>query len=260
MALCDARPPDLRAHALARDGELLLTDALHDVDLRDGHEQAAVRRVLAPRVHLPDEVQQKDQRERDVALEEDFGVGGAAEGLGWVLVHCEWGWGCGWGGTYEETRVERRHETDDVERNAGVATDDAEGSLVRKLIEGVPVELPRLAEPDVRKADATVKKEVGDTGESEKPGEDLVARLGRLVDEGQEPEKQLEDDGRHGSALAVDLGQELGRHAGGGHGLDGAGGRVGGGVRDRDDGDGDDGVENRRETLDTGHLDGEHEG
>ena len=120
--------------------------------------------------------------------------------------------------------------------------------------------LPGCAETNVRKTDAAVEEEVSDTGQGEKPGEDLVTGGGGLVDEGEETEEELEDDGRHWATLAVDLGEELRGHAGGGHGLDGTGGRISGGVGHRDDGDGDDGVEDGRETLDAGHGDGKHEG
>lgn len=52
------------------------------------------------------------------------------------------------------------------------------------------------------------------------------------------------------------MGEELGAHSVHGQCLDGTGGSKGARVGDTDDGDGNDGIEDRGETLDTGRLDG----
>jgi hypothetical protein len=111
----------------------------------------------------------------------------------------------------------------------------------------------------VGEADGAPDEEVGETRDGEQPAEDL-ARVGRLADEGEEAEGDLDDDAPERAALLVDVGEEAGRHAALGHGLHGTGGTKGARVGDRDDRDGDDGIEDGRQRLDAGVLDGEHEG
>lgn len=119
--------------------------------------------------------------------------------------------------------------------------------------------LPGLAEADVGGADGAPGEQEGQTGEGEEPGED-GALTGGLTDEGEAAKSDLEQDTPDGTALTVDIGEELGGHTALGHGLNGTGGTEGAGVGDGDDGEGDDGVEDGREDLDAGILDGEHEG
>ena len=60
--------------------------------------------------------------------------------------------------------------------------------------------------------DAAVDEENRETGEREQPGED-VAAVGRQVDEGEAAEEQLDDDDGDGTALLVNIGEDLRSHA-----------------------------------------------
>ena len=108
MTLGDTRPPGLLANIRSRHEHLLLAKPIQDVDLRDGHEKSAVRRVLGPGVRLPDDVEQDDERERDIALEEDFCVGIAAERLGRGQYVTDFDERVNWGGDLRRDSSKKR--------------------------------------------------------------------------------------------------------------------------------------------------------
>jgi hypothetical protein len=128
----------------------------------------------------------------------------------------------------------------------------------------------------VGEADTGVDEENGKTGQGEEPVEDHTSALCQ-VDESQATEQQLQDDHVDGAAFLVDLSQELGSHAcdlwlasqrtwdscGGlticSKSLDCASRAVSAGVGNAHDCDQDDGVEDRRQDLDTCKLDGNDE-
>jgi hypothetical protein len=128
----------------------------------------------------------------------------------------------------------------------------------------------------VGKTDTTVDEENGKTGQGEKPIENYAAVLCQ-VDERQATEQQLQDDHVDGATLLVDLSQEFGGHACnlwlasqrawdscGGHticskSLDCASRAVSAGVGNAHDRNQDNGVEDRRQDLNTGKLDGDDE-
>ena len=190
-------------------------------------------------VNLPEDVEGDDERERQHGLEERLGLRLAANGP-----KCD---------------VELGDQAQDVKAETDVAADDAEVGGEGQLVHAAAVVGPGAPEPDVRQTDAAPGEEVHDARESEQPVEHLRADIGGLVDEGEQREAELQDDGRDRTAVLVDVGEYSRSHALGGECLERAGGAEGARVGDRQDGYGDDGVEDRREALDAGHLDGDDE-
>ena len=119
-------------------------------------------------------------------------------------------------------------------------------------------QLPRAAVADVRQADGAPGEEGGEAGEGEQPVEGRVA-LGREGDVGQQAEDQGDHERDPRTAVLVDLGEDLGRHAVQRERLDRARRAVGARVRDGDDGDGDDGVDDGGEDFNAGQDAGAHE-
>lgn len=108
-------------------------------------------------------------------------------------------------------------------------------------------------------ADATPDKEEAKTGKGKEPAKDLSA-IGSATDVGEETEGELDKDTPERATLVVDVREELGGHAALSHSLHGSGRTESARVGDREDRDGDDGVEDAGEDLDTGILDGDDEG
>lgn len=109
------------------------------------------------------------------------------------------------------------------------------------------------------KADGTPDEEVGQTRKSQEPGEN-GALVSCNTDVCQDAKGQLEEDTPDGAAFLVDVGQHLGHHTTLCHCLQSASRTIGARVGNTDDGDGDNGVEDMREDLDTGILNGQDEG
>lgn len=107
-------------------------------------------------------------------------------------------------------------------------------------------------------ADSAPDEEEGETRKSKKPVENGAA-LGGLSDVGQKTESELNDNTVDGTSLVVDVVQELRGMATHGHSLHGTGRSEGTGVCDRQDRDGDDGVEDGGQDLDAGILNGKNE-
>jgi len=121
----------------------------------------------------------------------------------------------------EESNVELSDKADDVEEKTNVTANDTKLGLVRKLLKSATRVCPTLAETDVREVDAAPDEEVGKTGKGQKPGEENATSSSQ-VDEGQETEGHLEDDGGDRATLLVDVGEELGGHAANSQSLKGA--------------------------------------
>lgn len=121
----------------------------------------------------------------------------------------------------EESNVELSDKADDVEEKTNVTANDTKLGLVRKLLKSATRVCPALAETDVREVDAAPDEEVGKTGKGQKPGEENATSSSQ-VDEGQETEGHLEDDGGDRATLLVDVGEELGGHAANSQSLKGA--------------------------------------
>lgn len=134
----------------------------------------------------------------------------------------------------EESNVELGDKADDVEEETNVTSDDTKLGLVRKLLKSAARVCPTLAETNVRKVDATPDKEVGETGKGQKPGEENATSSSQ-VNESQETEGHLEDDGRDRATLLVDVGEELGGHAANSQSLKSASRGKSGAVCDTDD-------------------------
>jgi hypothetical protein len=71
--------------------------------------------------------------------------------------------------------------------------------------------LPSHAEADVGKTDTTVNEQNRKTGKREKPVEDVATILSQ-IHKGEAAEQKLQDDHIDGTALFVDLGEEVGCH------------------------------------------------
>lgn len=90
---------------------------------------------------------------------------------------------------------------------------------------------PSHAETDVGKADGTPDEEDGETGKGEQPVEDVAALAGH-VEVAEETAGDLEGNAPEGTALLVNVLEELGGHAATGESLDGTGGTESAGVCD----------------------------
>ena len=110
----------------------------------------------------------------------------------------------------------------------------------------------------MRKVDATPDEEVGKTSQGKQPGEKNGASRGK-VDEGQETESKLQNDGGNGATLLVNVSEDLGSHATSSESLQSTGRGESRAICDRDNGDGDDSVEDRRQGLDSGKTNGNDE-
>lgn len=151
------------------------------------------------------------------------------------------------------------NEADDVESQSDPTSNCAKCRTVGEFVERVAIVLPCLTEADVGQTDGTVDEEVCNSGKGEQPVEEHLATttLG-LVGKRQKTENKLQDNGRNGATLFVNVGEELWCHALNCERLNGTRGGVRGRVGDADNGDGDDGVEDGGEYLDAGVGDGEH--
>lgn len=107
-------------------------------------------------------------------------------------------------------------------------------------------------------ADGAPNEEVGQARQGKQPCEDGALFCG-LANERQEAECDLNDDTPDRTTAAVDIGEELGSHTSLGHGLHRTGGAKCARVGDRDDGQGDDGVEDGGKNFDTSILDSQDE-
>lgn len=159
---------------------------------------------------------------------------------------------------YVERAVKGSNQAQNAERQADPATPDTTSRLVGNLIKRVSVGLPGIAEANVRGTNGAPDEKVGETGERQEPRED-GALVGSQANEGQQTKSDLQQHTPNWATLAIDVGHELGSHATLSHCLDGTGRAESARVGDRDDGEGNNGVEDRRENLDTGVLNGKHE-
>lgn len=107
-------------------------------------------------------------------------------------------------------------------------------------------------------ANAAPDEKEGQAGESEKPVENLASLRG-LADVGQETEGKLDQDTPERATLGVNVHEELGGMATLSHSLHGSGRSECARVGDGKNGNGNDGVEDRRQNLDAGILDSQDE-
>lgn len=119
--------------------------------------------------------------------------------------------------------------------------------------------LPGGAEAYVRDANAHVDEEVGETGEGEQPVEDCAAARG-FVDKRKEAEQDLQHHARDRAAGLVDVREQLRAHSVAGERLERPRRTVRARVGDAEHADQDDGVEDGRQPVDVGELDGNDKG
>ncbi len=149
-------------------------------------------------------------------------------------------------------------EAEDVEREADPGPDCAEHGSEWEVVGRAAVHGPGFAEANMRVADAAPGEEVGKTGDGQKPSEDGASRWG-FVDVGEAAEEEGHDEHDVGTTFGVNAGTDCGTHATCTESLDGTGCGEGAGVRDGEDGQGDDCVEDGWECFDASQLEGEHE-
>lgn len=227
------------AHEASSLGDILLviSELAHVGD--DVHVSDADPKLPLASPDLPAGVQSEDDRSGKVGLEEVGSVRLAANG--------------------EEGDVELGNKTDDIKEETNVTADDTVLGLVGELLDSATRVCPTLAETNVGKVNATPNEEVGKTGKRQEPGEENAAG-GCQVNEGKKTHGHLEDGGGDGTALLVNVGEELGSHATGSKSLNGAGRSEGGAVGDTDDGNCNHSVEDGWENLDTSEADSNDEG
>ena len=122
--------------------------------------------------------------------------------------------------THKEGDVECRDDGDTDQEKAYVAAHHAKLRLIWQFVQGVALCLPAGTESDVRQADTAPDEEVGEAGQGEQPGKDSRAGRG-LANEGQETEGDLDQNAPDGSALLVDVLEEVGAHFADGKSLHG---------------------------------------
>jgi len=105
-------------------------------------------------------------------------------------------------------------------------------------------------------ADAAPSEEVAKTGQGEEPVKELITDARSLIDECQERKTELESHRGERTALAVNVGEDLGSHALGSKSLERASGTESARVGDGQDSNGNHSVEDGWQTLDAGVLDG----
>lgn len=160
--------------------------------------------------------------------------------------------------TYIERAVKGGDQAQATENQADPTANDAKRRFVWDLIKRVALGLPGTAEADVGGADGAPDEEVGQPGQRKQPGKDS-ALFGSLANECQEAEGNLDDDTPDGTTAAIDIGKRLGSHTSLSHGLHRTGRAEGARVGDRDDREGDDGVEDGGKDLDTRILNSQDE-
>lgn len=158
----------------------------------------------------------------------------------------------------EQRDVELGNEAENVEHETDPGPDRAEHGSEREVVGRAAVHGPRLAEADVRVADATPGEEVGETGDGEQPREDGAAVVG-FVDVGEAAEEEGHDEHDVGTTFRVDAGTNCGTHATCAESLDSTSCGEGAGVCNGENGEGDDCVEDGGEGFDASQLEGEHE-
>lgn len=220
---------------VVQSGVTHIAEDVHVLDLEEPDTALQLGVLVQVAVDTPADHESDDDGQGEVVLEEDHGAHGG------------------------NGDVEGGHETQEDEEEADGTADDAERRGEGQLLDVAAVVLPGLTETDVCETDAAPDEEVGDTGQSQQPGEDGLALRG-LVYEGQEGERDLQGDTPDRTALLVDVCEELGGHLVLCQSLDGTAGSVGGRVGDTEHGEGDDGVHDGGQAADTGLLDRDDEG
>ena len=149
-------------------------------------------------------------------------------------------------------------EAEDVEREADPGPDYAEHGSEREVVGRAAVHGPRLAEADVRVADAAPGEEVGKAGNGQKPSEDGASVFG-FVDVGEAAEEEGHDEHDVGTTFGVNTGTDCGTHTTCTESLHGTSCGESARVCDGEDGEGNHCVENGWESFDASQLEGEHE-
>ena len=149
-------------------------------------------------------------------------------------------------------KLAQMHKT--AKKNTKVGTP---GTILREiwnLIQGAAVVLPRLAEANVGDEDGAPDEEIRNTGQGQKPVEELCPGVRCLVDIGQQSECQLDDDAPERTAFLIDVGEEPRGHATCGKSLHCPRAAKCAGVRDREHGNGDDEIEYGGKHFDASRL------
>lgn len=154
------------------------------------------------------------------------------------------GRGIGGGAVRDDGRhggPELRDNDEDVGRQRNVRANDARLGAKRQLVEAVAGNGPGAAEADVAETDAAPGEEAGEAADGNEPVKDFALVL--EVDEiSEQAYGEGEEDGCEGAALAVDVGEDLGRVRLLCQRSESARCAKDGGVADADDGNEDDGV------------------
>lgn len=128
-----------------------------------------------------------------------------------------------------------------------------------QVVDRMPLDAPCPAEADVGQTDGAPGEDGGEAAEGLHPDEGLVPGA-RGGEEGEKTKGAGKEDGEHGPAFAVDVGEDFGRLLLLRQRGDGAGRAVDGRVPHRQNGDHDDHVHDRVEHFDPGVGDGDDEG
>lgn len=180
-----------------------------------------------------------EDRDGEVDGEEGLGIGLASKG--------------------PDGNPELGDEDNDVETEAEPGADEAGLGGEGELVEGVALDVPGATEANVSKADGAPGEDRGETRQCQHPVEGLVLLAGG-GEEGEETEDRSEGNTGHGTAAAVNVGEDVGSLALLGERGEGTRGTVDGRVADGQDSNHNDHVEDVGEDLDAGILNGDDEG
>lgn len=159
-----------------------------------------------------------------------------------------------------ETGPELGDQDENVEDEADPRADDTRLAAESKLVQRVALSLPALAEADVGEADGHPGEDGRQTGDGKHPGKSLVLNHGVGGEESKETEDGGEADADHGTALAVNVGEDPGSLALLGKSSKSTGRTVDRGVTNRQDSNHDDNVHDGRQHVNASVLDGNDEG
>lgn len=112
---------------------------------------------------------------------------------------------------YVESCVESGYERNAVQEETNVTANNTELSLEWQFVQSMSLYHPTAAEADMGKTDTAPDEEVGKTGESQEPGEE-VRTSGGFIDEGEEAKDELDNDTPERATFAVNVHEEFRTH------------------------------------------------
>lgn len=196
--------------------DLSLAHSAVDVDVGDGNVEWTMLLDIEPGVGLPCNVQDDQEGAGKVLLEEVLGVEILPIGIT--------------SSNREEGDVELGGQAHKVHDGADVRAVDAESGAEWEFFNAVTGAFPEISvsmysgigrridhipccsETNVGNSDTAVDEEGGETGQCQKPSENVAPSIDVQVEEGEAAEKELEEGDNQWTALLVNIGENLRAH------------------------------------------------